>query len=179
MEANRRKRHVAALVVSMLAVMGCGSGSGGSSAPTVLGTPLSGVDDGVAVTFNHGMARSLVGLTDVWDHGVHPDSAPFGIFISSATLSCATALDGNPPQGYTLLIAFPSDDVGAEAEENKLFRHKGGWVDTSGTDATAPTTITAADGDSFSAGLDLTWEWYDGKVGSLSGDFTVTSCLEQ
>lgn len=172
----------AVLLLLLPALISCGDGDGSSTpaSPLPLPTPLSGVDNGAAVTFTHGVARSLVGLTDVWSYGVHPDSAPYGILISSAELSCATDLGAkNPPQGYTLLITFATTEVGATAEKNKLFRHAGGWLDTSGADATAPTTITAAEADSLSASLDLTWEWYDNTVGSLSGDVTVTSCLGQ
>lgn len=171
-------RCAAVLLATTSALIGCGSDPG-SATPLPLPAPVSGVDNGAAVTFTHGMARSLVGLTDVWSYGVHPDSTPYGVFISSAELSCSTDLGTkNPPQGYTLLITFASTEVGATAEKNKLFRHAGGWLDTNGADATTPTIIKAADAESLDASLDLTWEWYDGTVGSLAGDVSVASCLE-
>jgi hypothetical protein len=176
--ANERVLRPGLLTIFVLVTLSCGGGDG-ADASTPLASPISGLDDGVEVTFGHGMARSLVGVTEVWSSGVNPDEKPFVIFLSSATLSCATDLGArNPPPGYTVMIGFSSSDVGAESDSYELYRFKGGWIDTNGDSGTTVSTITAADADSFGGTVDLAWEWYDGTVGSLSGEFKVVSCLE-
>lgn len=166
------------LTLLALVSISCGGGDA-SDASTPLGSPISGLDGGFEVTFSHGMARSLAGVTEVWQSGVNADEHPFVIFLSSATLSCATDLGSrNPPPGYTVMIGFSNSDVGAESDSFELYRFKDGWIDTNGDSGTNVSTITAADAGSFSGTVDLAWEWYDGKVGSLSGEFSVVSCLD-
>lgn len=172
-------RRLGPLTIFMLTMAACGGGDG-SAGSTALAAPLSGMDNGVEVIFGHGMARSLVGVTEIWQSGVNADENPFTIFLSSATLSCATDLGSrNPPPGYTVVISFSASDVGTESDSYELYRFKDGWIDTNGDSGTVVATITAADTESFSGTIDMAWDWYDETVGSLAGEFTVVSCLDR